>query len=647
MPKYPFRVLLVSMPFGALERQALGLSLLKPCLERRGLACDIRYLNFPFAEFTGFEDYCWLNYEAPYTAFAGDWIFTEALYGARPRIDENYTQEVLRGIWRMADSDVVRLDRMRAVVEPFLEHCLAAVNWERYSLVGFTSTFEQNIASLALARRLKQRYPKMRIVCGGANWEGEMGLELHRQFQFVDYVCCGEAEISFPSLVSAVARGGRSSEINHIPGVVYRHNGESISTGPAERVKSMDDLPVPDYQDYFQQWQDCAAAVEVVPHLLFETSRGCWWGAKSHCTFCGLNGGSMEFRSKSAGRALAELNDLRLRWRAQMVEVVDNILDMNYFRDFLPALAEERAELSLFYEVKANLNRAQLRLLRDAGVNRIQPGIESLSNHVLQLMKKGTTGLQNVQLLKWSREYGVHCDWNLLYGFPGETREDYSHLMELLPQLRHLNPPVACGPLRLDRFSPYHNAPEKYGLRDVRPMTAYRYLYPFEQETLQRIAYYFDFDYAPQVDPRGFADEVIRYCAQWKQSPETGTLTMVRKPEGRLGVLDTRAGERQALNLGGLEQAAYEFCDSAHTAATVARHLSHDFPEFAPGENEVKGFLESAVSRRLMVRDGSQYLSLAQAVGPLRRELENRRADSARSTLELVPLAGLHYQAGA
>jgi ribosomal peptide maturation radical SAM protein 1 len=640
-------VLLVSMPFGALERQALGLSLLKPCLERRGLACDIQYLNFPFAEFTGLEDYCWLNYEAPYTAFAGDWIFTEALYGARPKADLAYKQDVLRGTWRMKESDIERLERMRAVAEPFLQHCLAFIDWERYGMVGFTSTFEQNIASLALARRLKQRYRKMRIVCGGANWEGEMGLELHRQFEFVDYVCCGEAEMSFPSLVSAVARGGRSSEIRNIPGVVFRYNGESVSTGTGDRVRSMDDLPVPDYTDYFEQWQGCAAAVEVVPHLLLETSRGCWWGAKSHCTFCGLNGGSMTFRGKSAGRALAELRDMRLRWRAQMVEVVDNILDMSYFHDFLPALAAERAEVSLFYEVKANLTRAQLRLLRDAGVNRIQPGIESLSNHVLQLIRKGTTGLQNVQLLKWSREYGVHCEWNLLYGFPGETREDYARLLELLKQLRHLSPPVACGPLRLDRFSPYHNAPEQHGLRNVRPMAAYRYLYPFGQETLKRIAYYFDYDYAPQVDPRGFADEVVRYCAQWQQSAESGGLTMVRKPDGRLGVLDTRGGARQALELSGLEQAAYEFCDSAHSAAAVTRLLRRDYPQAAPGENEVTGFLESAVARRLMVRDEGQYLSLAQAAGPLRLELESRRAEPVRTGLELAPLAGLRYQAGA
>ena len=90
------------------------------------------------------------------------------------------------------------------MVPYFLDHCLATVPWSDYRVVGFTSTFEQNIASLALAKRIKQNYPKISIVFGGANWEAEMGHELHRKFPFVDYVCSGEAETSFPALARCI-----------------------------------------------------------------------------------------------------------------------------------------------------------------------------------------------------------------------------------------------------------------------------------------------------------------------------------------------------------------------------------------------------------------------------------------------------------
>ena len=86
------KVLLLSMPFGALERPALGLSLLKARLEEINIACDVRYFTFTFAEFIGCEEYQWMNFELPYTAFGGDWAFTSALYGERPDVDNAYIE---------------------------------------------------------------------------------------------------------------------------------------------------------------------------------------------------------------------------------------------------------------------------------------------------------------------------------------------------------------------------------------------------------------------------------------------------------------------------------------------------------------------------------------------------------------------------
>ncbi len=620
------KVLLLNMPFGALERPALGLSLLKARLAETGVACDVRYLTFPLAEFIGCGDYQWINFELPYTAFAGDWVFTEALYGERPEADEQYINEVLRGQFGQDETTVRRLRHIRALIPHFLTHCLAAIPWQDYSVVGFTSTFEQNIASLALAKRIKALHSGIRIVFGGANWEGEMGRELHRQFEFVDYVCSGESEQSFPALVTRLLAGAEVGE-PPIPGIVYRDgDGESAATGSAALIQDLDALPIPDYSDYFNDLSDCGAAVGVYPILLFETSRGCWWGAKSHCTFCGLNGGTMAFRSKSPRRAIRELEYLVDRWQTEMVEAVDNILDMKYFNSVLPALAEASANgrsWQIFYEVKANLTRRQLRLLHQAGVTRIQPGIESMSDHVLQLMRKGTTALKNVQLLKWCQEAGITMEWNLIYGFPGETRNDYDEMLGLLGAISFLRPPTGCGPVRMDRFSPYFNTPAAFGLRNIRPIAPYRYLYPFPPESLARIAYYFDYDYEPQADPTGYANQVIAYIAEWRRAPETGTLRALHLPAGAAGaagalvLFDTRANAaRQKLTLAGVERAAYEYCDEAHSAADLMRHLRRLFPERTFTEAGLRRFLDKLVAQRLMVTDGKGYLSLALFAAP-------------------------------
>jgi len=605
------------MPFGALERPALGLSLLKARLAETGVACDVRYLTFPLAEFIGCADYQWINFELPYTAFAGDWTFTEALYGERPEADEGYTQEVLRGQFRLDETAIRRLRHMRALIPHFLTHCLAAIPWQDYAVVGFTSTFEQNLASLALAKHIKAAHPNIAIVFGGANWEGEMGEELHRRFEFADYVCSGEAERSFPALVARLLAGAQASE-PPIPGIVYRANdGGSVATGPAELIRELDGLPIPDYSDYFDDLAQCGATVGVCPILLFETSRGCWWGAKSHCTFCGLNGGTMAFRSKSPRRALNELEYLVERWQTEIVEAVDNILDMKYFNSVLPALARAERSWQIFYEVKANLTREQLRMLSAAGVTRIQPGVESLSDHVLRLMRKGTTALKNVQLLKWCQEAGITMEWNIIYGFPGETRGDYDEMLKLLRAIRFLRSPTGCGPVRMDRFSPYFNTPAAFGLRNVRPIAAYRYLYPFPPESLSRIAYYFDFDYEPQVDPSGYADQVIAHVAAWRSEPEKGTLRAIRRPDGALILLDTRTdAARRELTLAGVERAAYEYCDEAHSVADLTRHLRGSFPERTFTEARVRQFLDALVANKFMVNDGERYLSLALFAAP-------------------------------
>src|SRR5262249_12698268 len=142
--------------------------------------------------------------------------------------------------------------RVRALAAYFLDYCLALVPWRDYAVVGFTSTFEQNIASLALAKRVKAAHPGTAVVFGGANWEAEMGLELHRQFPFVDYVCSGEAEESFPALVGRVLAGRPVGPPGPpVPGVVYREAGRSVSAGPAPLGRDLDGLPVPDFADYF------------------------------------------------------------------------------------------------------------------------------------------------------------------------------------------------------------------------------------------------------------------------------------------------------------------------------------------------------------------------------------------------------------
>src|SRR5436853_412005 len=74
-----------------------------------------------------------------------------------------------------------------------------------------------------------------------------------------------------------------------------------------------------------------------------------------------------------------------------------------------------------------------------------QPGIESLSTHVLKLMRKGVRSVDNVNLLRWTLYYRIRVSWNLIWGFPQETEEDYVAQENLIQKIVHLPPPAAYG----------------------------------------------------------------------------------------------------------------------------------------------------------------------------------------------------------
>jgi ribosomal peptide maturation radical SAM protein 1 len=355
-----------------------------------------------------------------------------------------------------------------------------------------------------------------------------------------------------------------------------------------------------------------------------ETARGCWWGERQHCTFCGLNGATMAFRSKTPSRVLSEIRFLRDRHGVRNFGVVDDILDMRYFRTVLPELAEAQLGIEFFWEVKANLSHDQVRQLRDAGLVLIQPGIESLSDHVLKLMRKGTTAFRNIELMKWCREYGVTPYWNLLYGFPGETSEDYCESLGYIRAIWHLNPPTGCGPIRMDRFSPYHSDPATFGMVNVRPMSAFSYLYPFDRQKLNAIAYYFDFDYADNRTDAAFASEVIELTRAWMADAAPGMLEMRRDPDGSVHLLDTRrelaAAPRRAV-LKGWKAEAYLACDRAQSFQHVYEHATAG--SAAVSELELQEFLDRCVAHQLMVTNNRQWLAVAVYV-PAREDTSER-----------------------
>jgi ribosomal peptide maturation radical SAM protein 1 len=599
------RVLLIAMPFASPHHPNLGLSLLQAGLRRDGVACDIRYLCLDFVALTGARRYRILSDERAFIGMVGEWLFSALVHGEDATSDLRYCTEVLMGQL----GDIFSPDKMfevlsaREAAAELVSRALAGVRWDDYTMVGFTTSFQQTMASLALARRVKDRYPRITIAFGGANCEGEMGVELHHRYPFIDVVCSGEADLSFPEIVRRHAAG---LDLTGVPATVVRRGDQSIADArPTHSVTNMDSLPYPDFSDFYEQHARSPGVAEAYPAVpLLETARGCWWGARKHCTFCGLNGGTMAFRSKSSDRAFDELQRL-VEQHGKDLLVVDNILDMSYFDELVPRIAASGIAPLIHYETKVNLTPRQISLLAAAGIRKIQPGIETLDSEILRLMEKGCTLMQNVQLLKLAAEHGVRIDWNFLHGFPGETAEQYARIAAVVPRLRHLNPPTGLGRVRADRFSPYFSKPERYGVT-LSPLPAYKYVFPGPEDQRRRLAYHFSMDAESLAGAHVYTREAISAIERWRAEETQHELYAIDSAT-RIEVVRRRPGaEDQRWSLTGVAAAVHRYCWRSRTRGQIGRALGS-----AWSAAQIDAALADLDASELLLREGARSLSLA------------------------------------
>ncbi|UQU65949.1 RiPP maturation radical SAM C-methyltransferase [Couchioplanes caeruleus] len=610
-------VVLVSMPFMDIDWPSIQLGLLSEILRGHGFPVRTLHANLDFAAGIGADYYRQLAGRK--ARLVAEWLFSVEAFGpAAPdhdgRLLDDFAAELadLGDGGRGGDADWrARLLHTRRVEVPaYLDRLAADPMWDGVKVVGFTSTFQQNAASFALARRLKRDNPELITVFGGANFDGEMGPEWVRAVPSVDLAVVGEADTAFPRLLDRLVAGVPPTGE---PGVACRIDGEVATTPPAPPLRQLDELPAPDYAEYFER----AGRLGLLPRtgpgavpIPFESSRGCWWGEKHHCTFCGLNGSTMMFRAKSPQRMADEFVTQARRYHSFRFHGVDNIVDMGYLKDLFPVLAAEGVTYQIFYEVKANLTRAQVRTLAQAGVTQIQPGIESLSSRVLRLMRKGARAAQNVNLLRWAAYYGVEVGWNLLYGFPGETEQDYAGQAALLPHLVHLQPPTGAGRVWIERFSPlFGESPSRT------PEASYRYVYP-DTVDLGKAAYFFEYDLPGALPPDAYA-ALVKETAAWSDAwsaPRRPTLTYWSSP-GLVQIYDGRhPGAEGTYTFEGPLADLYAACsDRPITAAAV-----HDRLGGSLTTAQIREALDEFADRGLVVLDESLALSLALPAGPPR-----------------------------
>jgi ribosomal peptide maturation radical SAM protein 1 len=445
-------------------------------------------------------------------------------------------------------------------------------------------------------------------VFGGASLEDDIADEIIRGCPQVDYMHCGDGEISFPEMVRRLDRG---ESMRGLPGIMWRNGSKVEYAGRAPNFQAMNETPVPEFDEYFYAreesgYEDWEEACE--PMIPIESARGCWWGEKHHCTFCGLNRSGMEFRAKDPERVLEQIEQLSRKHGVYSFNAIDNIMAPEYTDKLFRKLAEANTDVELHYEIRPNLSRAQLGRMRKGGLTSVQPGVESFSTNILKSMRKMTTGMRNLELIKWCTYYDIECMYNILMRFPGETVEDYRMQAELVPKLLHLQPPYGIVKARADRGSPMFTDPSSQSIQRLRPAACYSYLFP-KRFDLERVSYYFDHEMDNVVDEEHY-DDLLDAVSTWQASwtDRSRPQLRYRKALTSLTIEDTRHRRKRNYFYADYAAMLYEYCADARTI--------HDITSAFGADAGIRLALRDFVEKDLMLFLDGRYLSLALPANP-------------------------------
>jgi len=608
----PFqKVALISAPWPLYNRPSIQIGTLKTHLIKTfpELKVDAHHFYLKVAEALGYKRYqaiserTWLA-ETVYAAL----LYPENLEGIK-----KVFYKKAKGKTLLRD---IRFDFLTRQVQEVSEKFIQSIDWGRYGLVGFSICLCQLTASLYFIKKIKKRFPTLFIVVGGSMFTGEAIRNIFKVFPEIDIVVNGEGEIPLSRLVSCLTDVEGKKRIPSIKGIVMPAGAEKEPEISFNQMKDLSNLSLPDYSDYFNLLRSLGPEKNFFPTLPMEISRGCWWQKKNEdekskgCAFCNLNLQWDGYRTKKPEQVVSEIEDLTTTYKTLSIAFTDNLLPLKTSRDVFRRIIKLKKDVHLFGEIRAATPRQDLSLMRAAGMQEVQIGIEALSTRLLKKLNKGTTAIQNIEIMKHCEMLGIQNSSNLIVHFPGSDEKDVAET------LINLDFTFSFRPLRMVHFwlglgSPVWQDPKTFGLKAVFNHGNYTGIFPSDvvesmQFTIQ--AYRGDLGYQKKL-----WQPVKKKLKAWEKA--YAKLHQGTRHENILSFRDGRSfliirqrrldGEPLTHRLEGTSRAIYLYCQK-HRAL---KRIIDRFPSIPPDRFEP--FLKMMVDKKLMFRENDRYLSLA------------------------------------
>jgi ribosomal peptide maturation radical SAM protein 1 len=598
---------LVSPPWPLYNRPSIQLGALKAFVAARfpEVAVDAHHLFLEVAGAVGYPLYQRLSERT----WLAESVYAALLYpGRTARIADLFRREAsgIRELRRADFEDLV--SRIKAVSADWISR----TDWGRYRLVGFTIVLCQLTASLYLIRRIKARAPALTVVVGGAAFNAASAPAALALFPEIDAVVCGEGELPLSHIVRHRVLGQCAlADLPAAEGLTTRAPAAGGRSTGFDQIEDLDRLPTLDFDDYFRTLERIAPGKRFFPTLPVEFSRGCWWQrASGGCAFCNLNLQWRGYRAKSAARAASEVGHLVRRHKTLSLAVVDNVLPEHGAGEIFRAVAALKKDISLFAEIRATTPLSELEAMRAAGLRKVQIGIEALSTRLLRRLGKGTTAIQNLEIMKHCEGLGIASLSNLIAHFPGSGEE------EVRETLRVMDFAAVFRPLKLVSFwlglgSPVAQRAEDRGLTAVGNHPNWAVLFP--RAVFRALPFTIQAYRGDRLRQRRLWRPVAARVRLWEKTyaalhhgPFPGPIISYRDGGDFMIIRERRVGEESHRHrLEGTSRRIYLFC-SRH------RRLKRICAQF-PGlpQDKIEAFLKQMAARRLMFAEDGAYLSLA------------------------------------
>ena len=609
------RIALISTPWPLYSRPSIQMGSLKSFLHARipGLKIDVFHLYLSVAEAIGYR----LYHKISERSWLAECVYAALLYPARSKEIEILFRKETSPESKQGEIKFKTLThRIKAATDAFI----GGQNWQDYGLLGFTISLCQLTSALYVIKRIKKKFPDLMIVVGGALTPGIAAPGILTHFPEVDVVVNGEGEIPLHQIIDHLKQTPPDLDLSKIQGVFTRLNETQKSDSASfSQLKELDGLAAPDYDDYFKLLKTFDADKSFFPTLPVETSRGCWWkrtggSAKATgCAFCNLNLQWDGYRSKPASQVATEIDYLTGRYQTLSVAIMDNVLPKKEAGNLFKQIARLDKDLRLFGEVRAATPWKELKAMRDCGMREVQIGIEALSSRLLKKLHKGTSAIQNLEIMKNCEALGIRNISNLILQFPGSDDKDVAETLKVLEFAWPFYPLKAVS-FWLGLESPVWQHPKKFGVQAVFNHPNWSFLFPEEiYQTLPLMiqAYRGDLTYQKKIwkpVKKKISDWQNQYGEIQKGSGDSPILSF-RDGRDFMIIRQKRYRAEPAVHrLVGASREIYLFCQRHRSIKTIFS----TFPNIQ--RDAIANFLSMMVGKKLMFTEKNKYLSLASTV---------------------------------